>query len=112
MRWALVVLLLLAQPVRAHAACDPTEAEQLRAHLERQSDRARNWNIIWGAVFGTAAIGTFTVAVTDAIPDLTPGLYASSGKATIGALGRLILPLRIPVPPVDADTCTEIANLH
>jgi len=105
-------LLLLAQPVRAHATCDPAEATKLRANLERESDRARNWNIIWAAVFGTAAVGTFTVAITDALPDLTTGLYVSSGKASVGALGRLILPLRIPVPPVDADPCADIAALH
>lgn len=109
---ALGVLLLLAQPVHAQATCDPTEAATLRAHLERESDRARNWNIIWAAVFGTAAIGSLTVAVTDAIPELTTSMYVSSGKASIGAFGRLILPLRIPLPPIDNDPCVDIANLH
>jgi hypothetical protein len=110
-RGALIIVLLLAQPVHAQTACD-SEAAELRAHLEGESNHARKWNVVWAAVFSAAAVGSFTVAVINPLPDLQVGLYTSGGKASIGALGRLILPLRISVPPPTGDACTDVAALR
>jgi hypothetical protein len=132
-RGALVVLLLLAQPAGAQtpgdrvleksgdagmstppvaSSCDPKEVEELRDHLDGQARHARTWNIAWAAIFGGAAVGTFTVALANPFPDLQVGLYASAGKASIGALGRVILPLRIPRPELTGDACTDAAALR
>lgn len=111
MRGVLLVVLLWGQPVRAHAACD-SEAAELRAHLEREASHARKWNLAWAAIFGAAAIGSATVAVLDPFPELQVGLYTSAGKASVGALGRLILPLRIAVPAATGDACTDVAALR
>jgi len=97
-----------AQP----SSCDPAEAADLYAHLDRESTRARNWNITWGVIFGGAALGSLGVAVSGKLPDLETGLYVSAGKAGIGALARLILPLRIPVPELTGDACTDVATLR
>jgi hypothetical protein len=111
-RGALLVVLLWAQPVRAQTACDPAEAAELRAHLEQQASHARKWNIAWAITFGGAAVGSAAVALANPFPELQTGLYVSAGKATIGALGRVILPLRIPLPPPNADACADVAALR
>lgn len=112
MRGALVALLLLAQPVHAQTACDLAEAAELRAHLEGQASHARKWNIAWALIFGGAAVGSAVVGYADPFPELQTGLYVSAGKASIGALGRIILPLRIPVPDPNPDACTDVATLR
>jgi hypothetical protein len=112
MRGALVVLLLLAQPVRAQSTCDPQEVAELRTHLENESRKAHKWNVAWAAIFGTAAVGSAVVAVINPLPDLQNGLYVSAGKATVGALGRIVLPLRIPLPDATGDACTDLALLR
>ena len=120
MRGALVVLLLLVRPAAAQnvppaaapSTCDPAEAASLRAHLEHEQHSAKRWNVVWGAIYGGLAVASFGVAIADPFPDQTPGFYVGGTKSAIGALSRVITPLRIPVPPIDADVCTDIANLH
>jgi hypothetical protein len=94
------------------SACDPAEAAELRAHLGGQASHARKWNIGWAVAFGTAAVATGTVGFINPLPDMQTGLYVSAGKASIGALARLILPLRIPLPEASADACADVAALR
>jgi hypothetical protein len=96
----------------APSSCDLAEAADLYAHLDRESTRARNWNITWGVIFGGASLGSLGAAVSGKLPNLETGLYVSAGKAGIGALARLILPLRIPVPALTGDACTDVAALR
>jgi hypothetical protein len=101
----------LAQPPPP-TTCDPAEAAELRAHLERESHKAHVWNVSWAAIFGGAAIGSLAVGLANPFPKLQTGLYVSAGKAAIGAGGRLILPLRIPIPPPNSDVCADIEALR
>jgi hypothetical protein len=94
------------------SSCDPREIDELRAHLDGQAHHARTWNLVWAAIFTGAAMGSFSLALANPFPDLQVGLYASAGKATVGALGRLILPLRIPRPDATGDACTDAAALR
>lgn len=96
----------------AQVACDPAEAVDLRAHLTEQAGKADTWNLAWRLTFTGAAVATLAVGLADPFPSLREGLYASSGKATIGALARWILPLRIRVPGETGDACADIAMLR
>lgn len=111
MRGALVVVLLLAQPARADTTCEQ-EAAELRAHLENEQRLARRWNTIWGLSLGAVAVGQFAVAYANPVPELRDGLYVGAGKASLGALVRLVLPLRLGVPTPAADPCTDVASLR
>ena len=104
------LLLASAKPVAATDCAQ--EATELRAHLEDQSKRANTWNWVWRITFTTAAVTTGVVGVVDPFPSLRQGLFVSSGKATIGALARWFLPLRIEIPVADADPCTDVAALR
>jgi hypothetical protein len=96
----------------AATACDPAEAAELRGHLEQQARHAHKWNVAWAITFGAAAVGSAAVGLANPFPELQTGLYVSAGKASIGALGRVILPLRIPVPDANADACADVAALR
>jgi hypothetical protein len=106
-----IALTAMAPAARA-APCDPTEVAELRAHLSAQSDKADTWNFAWRLTFTAASLGTLAVGLADPFPSLKHGLYASSGKAAIGALARWILPLRIRVPAAHDDACTDLAALR
>lgn len=104
--------MLLAQPVRADDVCDPQAAAELRAHLENEQRVARRWNTIWGLSLGAVAVGQFAVAYANPLPEIREGLFVGAGKASLGALVRLVTPLRIGVPTQAADACTDIASLR
>jgi hypothetical protein len=110
------VVLALAILVRtAHAGdCDPAEVTALRDHLTAASDKANTWNFAWRLTFTVAAVGTGVAGAFDILPslELQRGLYASSGKAAIGALARWILPLRLHVPAASSDACADVAALR
>ena len=93
-------------------SCDPAEAAELRTLLERDRRHAKKWNLAWAGIFGGAAVGSLAVGIANPFPDLQTGLYVSAGKAGIGALGRLILPLRIPLPPPNSDVCADVEALR
>ena len=113
MRAALILVLLLARSATAQTSpCDPHEAEELRAHLTHEQHRARVWNLAWGITFTAAAVGTFAVGYANPVPELQDGLFVSAGKATVGALGRWIVPLRIEVPAATGDACADLALLR
>lgn len=105
-------LLCAGGEAAAQVACDPTEAAELRAHLTEQAGKADTWNLAWRLTFTGAAVGTLAVGLADPFPSLREGLYASSGKATIGALARWFLPLRIRMPAEIGDACADVAALR
>lgn len=110
----LKVLLALLIAVRAAHAdeCATETANELRAHLQAQQRKADNWNLAWRITFTGAAAATFAVGAANPFPSLQTGLYASGGKATIGALARWILPLRVHVPEPSGDACADLAALR
>jgi len=107
-----LVVLLCARVAFAQEPCDPQEAAELRAHLEKTQRRAGHWNFAWRLTFTGAAVGTLAVGLANPFPELRDGLYVSSGKATIGALARWILPLRVRVPAANSDVCADVAALR
>lgn len=106
----------LAPPDPPAAACDPI-AEVGQAALEREHAAARRWNVAWTITY-TAFAG---LQVGAALAEFSPGsdftiatrdsLYIGAGKAAIGALSRVILPLRVPVPPRAAGGCADPAAI-
>jgi hypothetical protein len=96
---ATVAGVLAAAPAVAQPApCDPIIERTLAADARR----ARTWNIAWGVTFAAAAAGSagFAALAPDdwdwVSDDFRAGLYVTSIKASLGALSRLVLPLRIP----------------
>ncbi len=102
-----------APPLSAEQGC-LAEATELRDHLTSERGTANTWNAAWRWIFTGAAVTTAVVGYIDPFPsaNLQHGLYGSAGKATIGALARWILPLNIHVPAVNADSCTDVAQLR
>jgi len=99
---------------RAVPACSEGDIIEMREHLAEQADKANTWNWVWRLVFTGAAVGTATVGYFDPFPSLglRRGMYASAGKASIGALARWVLPLNIHVPTATGDACTDLAALR
>jgi hypothetical protein len=96
-----IAAMLAAAPVAAVAQpqpCDPV----IERTLAVDARRARTWNLGWGLTFAAAAVGTagFAAFAPDdwdwVSDDFRAGLYVTSAKATLGALSRAILPLRVP----------------
>jgi hypothetical protein len=113
-RCVLVVALALAFGGRVASAadCDPAEAAELRAHLASQRKKADRWNSVWRWTFTGASAATFGLAIANPFESLQAGLYASGGKAAIGALARWILPLRVNVPAETSDPCADVLALR
>jgi hypothetical protein len=107
-----VAVVVAAQARPADAACDPAEAAELREHLTSQGKSADRWNLAWRITFTGAAVTTFAVGLANPLPSLQTGLYASAGKATIGAVARWFFTLRVHVPPADPDPCVDLAALR
>jgi hypothetical protein len=112
-----VVSLLLA--ARAAYASDPgvtceEQAAELREALTREAHRADVWNKVWRWTFTGAAVSSAAIGYADFdfLHDSQAGLYVSAGKASVGALARWILPLRIHVPPPTADACADVEAMH
>jgi hypothetical protein len=92
--------------------CDASEAAELRVHLERERRLAKRWNTTWAITFGAAAVGSLALGYANPVPEMQDGLYVSAGKASIAALGRIILPLRIDVPAPTSDVCADLVALR
>jgi len=116
----LLVLGLLgaALPRTAAAECGPDAAlrdSRLRAHLGREARRARRWNIGWGVFFGVAAVAQLGLAMADVTPvgsgeAAHVALYVNGGKAAMGALARVVLPLSIArAPAPTGGPCVDLA---
>lgn len=110
-----VLALFLALAPTAHAdPCDPAEVTELHDHLASQSAKANTWNTAWRWIFTGAAVGTAVTGAIDPFPswEIKYGLYGSAGKATIGALARWFMPLRIRPPAITGDACTDLAAMR
>lgn len=115
---ASLVLALLATGAARAENCEQ-EATELHAHLERESDRARTWNTVWGVLFGAAVVGQVALAVAEIDPlggeydqDTKESLIVGASKATLAVGSKVILPLRIPVPDRTADACADVLALR
>jgi hypothetical protein len=113
-----VVLALAVLAAPASADTCEQEATELRAHLVEESHRASRWNTAWAVIFGTAMAGQFALVATEYNPtgefdqDFKETLYVGGTKAAIGFAGKLVVPLRVPVPAQQADACVDVAQLH
>jgi|GEM_PF-3061891 len=98
-------------------SCAVAAIEADRAALDRERRAASTWNTAWVityAAFTGIQIGAALVEFspgnefTDATRD---SLYIGAGKAAIGSLSRLILPLRVPQVTRSADPCDDAPAL-
>lgn len=107
--FCVVAVIAVMRPTVATAGdCDAVENAKLRARIELEHDRAQTWRYAWAIGFGAASIAQAagTQLVDDRVQRDT--LWVGAAKAGIGATSRLILPLRIPLPPpVDPDACAD-----
>ena len=116
-RASVAALLLLALAQRAEADC-AADADRLRAHLVAAAPGVHRWNLGWALGFGGAAAIQFTLAATRTNPfgtfttDYQETLYAGAIKSTIGMLSRVIQPLHVSVPPLNADRCADLKALR
>lgn len=117
MRAVVLALVVLAAAPPASADC-AQDADQLRAHLEDAAPRVRRWNYGWAIAYGGAAVGQLALALTATKPfstfdqDYKETMYVGAAKATIGAASRLVIPLRVRIPPLEIDRCVELAALR
>ncbi len=105
---------------RAYGACDAARAEgraaAVRAHLEREARHARRWDLAWAAGSVVMAGGQLGLVAARWVPlrdyDRTQRLVLQVGaaKAAVGALGHVVLPLRL-VPPgrPSGESCADLA---
>jgi len=109
--------MLLAAVPRAEADC-AADADRLRTHLVGAAPGVFRWNTAWAIAFGGAAVVLYAAATTETKPfgtfdqDFKESMYVGGAKATIGAAARLVLPLRVRVPPPNADRCADLAALR
>jgi len=73
--------------------------EAITATVDADAGRARVWNLGWGIGFALAAAGQAAAAAAlpqDSISDDTrAGLWVGAVKASVGAVGRFVVPLRL-----------------
>jgi len=98
------------------------EARALRAHLTREASRADTWTSLWALGFAAAAVGQIVLADAEANPfgefdaAYRGQLYVGAIKASLGLGSKLVVPLRIRVPPrvpdPDLDQCEDARRLR
>ncbi|MEO7093388.1 MAG: hypothetical protein ABI175_09065 [Polyangiales bacterium] len=116
---ALVVAALLAAvvPRAAHADC-AADAGRLRDHLVEVEPAVFRWNTAWTVALGTASILQITLAATHTNPfgefndDFKEAMYVGGVKSGIGALSRIVTPLRVRIPELNADACADLAAVR
>jgi hypothetical protein len=112
-----VAIAIASRAAVADPVCEQ-DAAALRAQLEGESARAWRWNTGWGVGFGAVAVGQVALAAARWNPfgpfddDYKYTLYTGAGKAAIGALARLVIPLRVEVPAPAADACDDARALR
>jgi hypothetical protein len=115
-RWLIVVVITVATQA-ARAEC-VEEARELRAHLTRESRNAGTWNTAWAIGFGAAAAGQLGLVAAELNPIGTyddafeEQMYVGAAKASLGLAVRVVLPLKIHVPPAHADACVDAKQLR
>lgn len=107
------VLLGMAAFARAAAAEPCGDASALRADLEQESLAADRWNLAWRIAFTAGAVGQLAIAASGTVGhDNAQALWVGGVKASLGAIVRWILPLRIDVPPATGDACADRTALR
>lgn len=104
-------------PLPPVASCDAAAVEADHLALARERRSAKIWNTAWMisyAVFAGAQVGLAQL-------EFSPGrefdhaqetsLYIGAGKAVLGSLSRLVLPLRVPQVARSGDPCVDQAAL-
>lgn len=99
-------------------ACDIAAVEADRAALARERRAARRWNTAWAIAYA----GFAGLQVGAALAEFSLGgefddaarasLYIGAGKAVIGSLARIVLPLRVPPVTQSADPCADIRSMR
>jgi len=114
-----VAAAVLAAPggTAAAATCEE-EAAELRAIVTDEARRSRRWNTAWAIGFAAASAGQLALALTRTNPlgeydrDYEETLYAGVGKAALGTLVRIVLPLRATVPASTGEPCADVPALR
>ncbi len=103
----------VVEPTLARAGdCDPAAVAKQRSDLEHESHRLQVWRYAWAIGFGAGAIAQGALAEVIDDHDQRAGLWVGAIKSSIGALSRLVLPVRVTVPAVDPDVCVDGAHLR
>lgn len=101
----------------AHADC-VRDATTLRRLLSDEAQRAETWNTAWALGFAGATIGQLALADAGVNPLGTfdrpykMSLYVGALKAAGGMAARVVVPLRIDLPPPSDDPCDDLRALR
>ena len=97
--------------------CDAEAVEADHRALARERRSARTWNTAWMISYVVFAGGQVGLALAEFSPGREfdraqeSSLYIGAGKAVIGSLARLVLPLRVPEVARSGDPCVDQAAL-
>jgi hypothetical protein len=109
----LIMLVVIAFARTADAAPCEGDANELRADLQREAKRTRQWNWAWRIVHTTAAVAQLGLAASgEANRDDTQSLWVGGAKSTLGALNAWFAPPHIEVPVATGDACTDRSMLR
>jgi hypothetical protein len=104
---ALALIVLLTRVAYADATDCARDAAELRAHLETARRHATEWNVGWAIGYGVVAGAQLGLLATHPTQSVEDTLYVGAAKATLGLLSRLIVPLRVTIPPPNPDACAD-----
>jgi hypothetical protein len=104
LRVACLVALTFASARAAAETCS-SESIALHEHLVTASRNAQRWNVGWSIAFGGLAGAQLGLALAHDRPlgtfdrDYQEMLWVNVAKSTISFASRLVMPLRVDVPP-------------
>ncbi|MCE9579170.1 MAG: hypothetical protein K8W52_38965 [Deltaproteobacteria bacterium] len=115
----LIIGLCAGLATRAVAEGCPADAAaraaSIRAHLDHEAHKAHRWDLGWGLGLGAVAVAQGAMGAArwypgrDVDDKVQAGLYIGAGKAVLGALPHVILPLKITRPgPPTSDACADL----
>ncbi len=114
---AAVALALFTSEARAQSVCDAATVEQARVALDRHADSAATWNLAWTVSYGVLAAGQTGLALAEYTPGrefddaARASMYIGAGKAVIGMLSRIVLPLKVRRVKASGDACADAAAI-
>jgi len=120
MRRAACLAVVAAAARLAHADSPDcaAEATALRARLTADARHARHWDLGWELGFGAVTLGQAALAIAKVKPfgvfdeDYNELLIVGAVQSAFAFTAHLVLPLRIDVPPANADACADRAALR